>query len=946
MDLSAQENIRSKELIGKRLICELSFGKADVEQLRQLLLSKGIQAWNFPVLASIMTVGIGIYYYNKGDFWSDFPDIEPRAWGQNFEDFIAKHDSLESFRSVKDEGGHRYVGPILAHGGIPQACLPDFFSLITRYGDREQSGQDLIDNLKHSPAKLTQADRPVQRFLRYGGEVAEEFVNRFLALWQCYERSDMEAKCALPSRVVEVFSVWWPEHRPKRREYSKRMPRPELRIEPSGLGVYLFLPRCDDHTDIGPNARWNAIGKDWAVTRMHEVPVSPNDGWEVTGVGPTYTLQGVTDEFPVLFFDPKTGKQIPDPNLRRLPDKVWILSNCKVQSEPLPIFEEEFWQWPGYYLAVFDLSDKNHLRIGSHTFDVQRRFFHCGADPVVHGVSDRDKTPVFSVVPKIGWEGKANLSLTFNGKPEGNIDILSNESSILLDKPGRYLIELRGSLGANMPKNFVLVPGLIVQPHPQIMWPEQNLIKWNLSADEPGTIKSGDAFPPFTRYGLSLEFKVEYIDYEIELYAEVPRLQWRLLSQQNGQTVEWSNEPLSVWLDDLSRSYYPLLECEFGVTAQHTKVFLMGKHSCIKYEAIRQRSGEQKSLYFDLRTIRDELEATGKSEEFDLLIQSMDGTVQFRGKALSIKPHWHLQNFSVKWKKEENQHVIHVSWQESGKSVTGRWLVVIPLWRPWEGAVLQHHFGDTERNRHEWRIPLSDLQSGRYMVKAVHAPWGCDDWIEAQAACEQAINVYPEQWPDSFGEQQTVPTVDFYFQALLAYWYRPERVQKLPPPPSGLTADKIKWFLDGLSKSNLLERINIPRDGSGSLNIFCANARATTEAYAAISGQAIADICRHVLPNPEIIMVELTENDKGFVREIAFQYTTLKSAARSIRLEYRQRVLSGRLAIWHKNLGKESPPVDEVIFLCEKFQIFEEQSPALKHEYEQLKSDYQSREAI
>ena len=147
-DILAEESIRAKQLIGRRLLCELPFGQNDIEQLQQTLLPKGIQAWSYPTLASMMTVGIGVYYYDRGDFWSEFPSLDSpvdrSSWGQKFEDFIAKHDSLETFRSVKDEGGHRYVGPMLAHGGIPQTCLSDFFSLITRYGDREQSGQDTL----------------------------------------------------------------------------------------------------------------------------------------------------------------------------------------------------------------------------------------------------------------------------------------------------------------------------------------------------------------------------------------------------------------------------------------------------------------------------------------------------------------------------------------------------------------------------------------------------------------------------------------------------------------------------------------------------------------------------------------------------------------------------------------------------------------------------------
>jgi hypothetical protein len=785
----------------------------------------------------------------------------------------------------------------------------------------------------------------VQRFLKYGGEVAEEFVSRFLALWQCYERGDMGAKCGLPDRVVEKFSAWWPEHRPKRRDHFKRMPRPELRIEPAGLGVFLYFPRCDDHPDIGPKARWHALGKDWAVTRVHEVPVAPSDTWKITGVGRPYALEGPTDELPGLFFDPNTGKAISDPSLRRLPDKVWALFRGRLQSEPPPSFEEGFSQWPGFYLAAFDLSDSNQLRIGNHSFDVRQPFFHCDADPIVQGVCARDRTPIFNAIPRIEWVGKSNLSLIKDGVPQGNIDIEPGGLAVLLDKSGEYDIELRGPLGECIRKHFVFVPGLTVVSSPKVMWSEQRLIKWHLSA-EGGRIKSDDSSPPFTRYGPSLEFKVEYAGYKIELHAEVPQLSWRLLPSQEGQMSEWFNEPLSVWLDDLYQSKYPLLECTFGSMEQDAEVLLVGRHSLGRLEAKRQRSGKQSSWYFDLRAVRDELEAAGKSEESDLLIRSRDGAVHYRGKALTVRPHWHLQNFRATWKKEGDQHVIHVSWHESGKSVTGRWLVVIPVWRSWEGAVLQHHFEDSERSGYNWQLPLSGLHPGRYMVKAVHAPWGCDDWIGAQAVYEQVIDVYPESWPETFGQQHTALTVEFYLQSLLAHWYRPQLVPQPPSSPTELAADEIKQFLDGLRLADMLERIDVPRDGSGSLNIFCANAMATSEAFASLSDQALADICDHVLPNQEVITLELNENDRRFVSEVAFQYTALKTAAKRIRQAHGQRVLSGVLANWHKNLNKERPPVDEVIFLCEKFRIFEDQSVVRKREYEQLKFEHQSREAV
>ena len=214
--------------------------------------------------------------------------------------------------------------------------------------------------------------------------------------------------------------------------------------------------------------------------------------------------------------------------------------------DPSPNLEEGFAQWPGYYLAVFDLSDKHQLRVGNNTFDVRRPFFHCGADPIVHGVFSQNDVPVFCDLPEIKWDGKANLSLTIDDKPQGNIDIASDELTVLLDKPGDYLIELRGPLGENMRKHFVLIPGLTVQADPPVMWPTKKTVKWHISTNA-GNIQSGNILPPFTRNGPDLEFNVVYADYEIELRAKVPQLLWRLLPQQEGH--DWTREPMSLWLD-------------------------------------------------------------------------------------------------------------------------------------------------------------------------------------------------------------------------------------------------------------------------------------------------------------------------------------------------------------------------------------------------------------
>ena len=78
--------------------------------------------------------------------------------------------------------GHRYVGAILGHGGIPSKSLPDFFTLMLQpsVAKPEWVGlgtPELIDEWLASSAHYS-VDKPVLRFLEYGGRVAEDFVDR------------------------------------------------------------------------------------------------------------------------------------------------------------------------------------------------------------------------------------------------------------------------------------------------------------------------------------------------------------------------------------------------------------------------------------------------------------------------------------------------------------------------------------------------------------------------------------------------------------------------------------------------------------------------------------------------------------------------------------------------------------------------------------------------
>lgn len=951
--ISSEDYRITNELKGKRLICELAFDRGELDQWRKLLFPEGLPGrLSYPSLTAVVTVGTGIYYYDQGDFWSAFPMLDTptkrSAWGKWFEDFLKQHESLETFRFFKEQGAHRYVAPILAHGGIPQSCLPDLFALITRYGDPEQSSQELIVLLKEHNNYMVHIEKPIQRFLLYGGEVAEEFVARVLALWQSRERGDGGGTLGLPRRVVEAFATWYADHKPSQSQRLRHLPRPELCLKPGDLGVFLYFPRCDDHPQIGPTACWHALDKQWAVTRSHEIPLSLGKNWSVTCANHVSLLEGVTETSHALFFDPSTGHAIPDPGRRRLPVSLWAVYKEDIDPEPKPCYTEELPGWPGFCVAVFDLTYCTHLHIGENHFEVRRPFFYCDDDPEVSGIRAVDDISVFNQVPRIKWEGQANLSLIKDGQPLGNIDIDDNELDILIDEVGTYNIILRGPLGQNIHKHFVLIPGLVVKPQPQVMWPDIKRIEWDISVGHLELQSLCGHAPPFVSHQPHFQFQVISGDLIIDLVAEVPQLQWRLV-MSDSEIFEWGNKTNKIGIQDLIQTDYPRLVCDLGAISEEVNVSLVGRHGLIPPPQGQQSEVSQQNIWaFDLRSMRDEVATSGQAEEFDLLVQSLDGSKLYRGNILTVRPHWDLSRLQVEWKNEGGEHVVHVTWEEQGEVIAGRWLVFIPVWWSKEGNILEHRLEDNERSSYEWQLPLSDLRPGRYIVRALHAPWGSIDWLEAESIAEHTVDVNKLSWLEAFTIEADKATIRNYRESLFAHWYRPELIPRPPSTPVGLTYVQVKQFLDEVQRSDKIEPLQIPRDGSGALNIFCFNPNATTEAIQSMDLDRISNIWQRILPSHEIILLELSPQDKEFIKEVAFQYEVLRrgTVAQSIRQQYKQKYLSDVLKNWHKKLTKKTPPVDEVIFLCEKFQLYEDMSPGEKGEYEELKNAYQCREAV
>lgn len=326
------------------LMGQLGYDERDLEALRGALrplfdasVPLGLRraGARYPLTFALYLVLEGVYGYNGGDYWSgpykalDISGNYTRDTGELFRNAL-REKGLPTFESL---GGHVNLAPILAHGGIPDYCLDDFFDLLDREARRE-TGIDVPSLMEEwaSEGFRVNIDRPAQRFLLHGGDVAEEFVERCLALWR--EDEDPES-LDLPARVLDRYERWRaarPEHGNGRRDI--RLGRPRLIYDPYGEGVAIVLPPVVYRANRAPAAvTWRVAAGDRlreekTFRRLlgDEIEYAPRaEVVNVLTIAPAYAVTVLADDTPLhdwklpgpgapplLAFDRATGELLPD----------------------------------------------------------------------------------------------------------------------------------------------------------------------------------------------------------------------------------------------------------------------------------------------------------------------------------------------------------------------------------------------------------------------------------------------------------------------------------------------------------------------------------------------------------------------------------------------------------------------------------------------------------
>ncbi|MBN2003263.1 MAG: hypothetical protein JXA21_07900 [Anaerolineae bacterium] len=362
---------------------------------------------HYQVSFAVFLVAQGKQGYDAGAFWPGVREttgleLSPPhtvEWGRLFEEIVEKLGVAR----FPDLGGHRYVGLILAHGGIPLNNLDEFFEQFLLPSVESPRYVALIttdyieERLQRSSAHYTLSE-PVLRFLLHGGSIAEDFVERCRQMaFQTAEGGTLPTAetAGLPEVVVASYCEWLEARgqiSPKRRG---RFRKPYLILEPWGWGPTLQLPRQEIAAqDVAEMVHWRVYADD---VLSGEVPVdvrrmefhwqTTEESFPLAQKATEYRVElcSVTDgseevrrawcfpvlqaDTPLLAFDPETRVFVPIAHHTLPAQRLWLLYSSAAQLTGVPpqTFQPDealpslAWDWAKFTGISVDLSQTQRL---------------------------------------------------------------------------------------------------------------------------------------------------------------------------------------------------------------------------------------------------------------------------------------------------------------------------------------------------------------------------------------------------------------------------------------------------------------------------------------------------------------------------------------------------------------------------------------------------------
>jgi hypothetical protein len=729
------ERALRERLVGRRLVAEIGLDakahEAIVEAITQVLRRRNdprLVGSAYPALLVCYLVGHGIYGYAQGAFWSTVTvsGIDD-SFGPVFERAV-RALGLETFEDmVAGDNAQRYVAPILAHGGIPKYSLDDLFKLVLKDAGKAADARDLIGLWRARKSAFFGVDKPVRRFLLYGGALGSDFLDRCLDLVQSYARTGTVPKpdeVGLPAHVVVGFQRFKARIPPElRRAHEQRWPRPQIRLDPWGsAGPELNLPPVDASGRVvwhlqadGQLDRVEASRHDPKTVRLR-----PSRSWTVSLLEDGLTLRETTfegieaDEVPALFFEPASGRLVEvGAGLRA--DELWMLSppQARIEGigpegaaalEDLGELPDPTGAWSGYRLRHVTLDGMRAVAVSMEGGRERRLTVRSPAgrptlvgSPLA-GVMTSEGMPVYPTLPEVAFPAGADrtgwvVRLTVGGKtttvaaeslpggPEG----LALDS--LCDAAAVATIDLlvRGtSLGSDLRVAFAYVPGLQVKRPDRLLLPGDREAAVEVSAKVP--VRAGASSPLRLTPGpddRELALDIPAADQPLRLSIALPRLLWGA-AWTDQSTIELAGRKVVLGADDVAEGRATALVVRTGLPGLPLRLRLVAGGE------VRQdtgpgaiTSGDDGRWVFDLARFRDSVRTL---EEPVAHLELEAG--QWPVRVGEVRPALHVHDLRAGGAVIGGISAVYVQWTED-RLLRNR---VVRLWsldRPWEGPIAE-----------------------------------------------------------------------------------------------------------------------------------------------------------------------------------------------------------------------------------------------------------------
>jgi hypothetical protein len=466
--------------------------------------------------------GVAVTDYQKGTYWPLFwaaagyqgDTNDQQVWGEAFIR-AASRLGLPTF----SESQLRYLGPILMHAGIPANCLGDYFRLLAERR-RQEPGLDADGFMGWATApgrglRLSELDKPAQRFLLNGGDYAHDVIDRTIDLLDRLSEPDPDLDgVRLPVYMIEAAQQRLADGEldlsgAQQRHSSggsgaARQAQPRIAFDPYGQGVHVLLPAVGDTPDgiavwrisadgdtqtVQSRAMWVGAAETTPQTTfplnraVRNVLVSLAGREDLSA-----ELRVVEQSDPVLFFGEdgrRLASTISMPN-----GQTWILHpagrELAFTGDPGQVAEPAVpFGWEGWRLRLLSLEKVQAVGLmgcRGHPVEVKARPRLLLGEPLA-GVTTPFGSPVYTVPPLLSLPGTPGSEVSWHVEVRRAGDFAplvsqnvsgSAEIDVWADVPrpalGSFEVTVRGPLGRGMRRTLFIAEGLSARYEPAVRY--------------------------------------------------------------------------------------------------------------------------------------------------------------------------------------------------------------------------------------------------------------------------------------------------------------------------------------------------------------------------------------------------------------------------------------------------------------------------------------------